>query len=213
MRLGFRPVPVDERVPMTLTTQDLTGTGADSLFNRCLESALDSDYLFSMKRTNEWNPKWSLVICQNPFCHSSPSDSRAVRLDGQIEIADYYTSQAAALDVLAGYIVFGLFGAAAVARDEEDTRVGSFQCRFQWQSEEAKGPLVVCVARATDVRNVSRQQTMNMAARDAASVLLFELAHELAARGIISLRESTYITGTEDGARALLPKLTGMTIE
>lgn len=172
----FVPVREQDRVPVLMIVRDVTGGASDSLLSACLENALDSQLLYAIRLEHHgWGSKhWVLTIGPNPFRAAFAGETPRVRGTVDLERIDYGPAESM-MDVLTGFAVLGLLG-AALSQSDPNTFAAAIQCRALFTEPASLGSVLARVANTADVRRISRVDQMARVCRDAANSLLLDLA-------------------------------------
>lgn len=205
--LRIRPLPSTERLPLRIDAEDLTGTGADSLFAAALHDCLLGDYIYVLhsKRPTQSNEGLELIVAQNPFRPTAPKEDPDVVARADIERADY-GSASVLEDASTGRAFFG-HGAEEIGISDVEC-VAILQLRFDPAKARVGESNIVHVARFGKIREISRRRLVDLATQDAVHVILMDLARSERAKGHLKMKEQVYPSLGEYDARDRLYKWT-----
>ncbi len=206
-----RPLPLANRLSLSTSVSDLTGTGADAGFRAAVEDLLQRDILYEIvlpqARTDPFMrkrlPDVVLRVGPNPFrpVPSGATPSLAVPVD--LERAQYEPYDVVA-DMLHDFVLLGTLG-YLLGRRADNVFVASIQYRCNLKSCGQDEPVLVSVAREGDVRTESRQILFTRLNRDAGMSYLFQLAEALADKELVEFPVQEFRARTVEKVMELLP--------
>jgi len=200
--------PVESKVPLSLSTEDMTGTGVDSVFLLAMENELAGDYVHSVREIQRGGP-WKLYVARNPFIYDSgggekttgaseapgghgdqlagvseaPGVPGAIRVYGVLHETFYAPFESVQL-ALDDYAVSGIAG-GAILEDRNDYIV-ALEYHF-FSDVRPKSPFIIQVAQHANAMTTTRREHEILASEKAAQELLVRLAEELVRNGSLDL--------------------------
>jgi hypothetical protein len=114
------------------------------------------------------------------------------------------------MDVLVGYELYGLIGAALENREEQNTFVAALQGRFRVEEGFRSPAILIRVAHKGDVYSTSRAELTERVCEDSARALLFSLVRELASLGHVQAELVDYVGAGEEEVQQKLNDIIGV---
>jgi hypothetical protein len=181
------PVPMQQRLPLSFSLSDLTGTHVDTILTVAMQRSLQLDYIYrvTMRRSTRSTESdvWELSLAPNPFrVASGAGEANLVKVHGDVERVEYGPERDLG-GLIAGFAFFGFAGAALAAHSQEDTYVVAVQARIAVQAAGEDIPILIRVAHQLDVKATGRRQAVAAASKEAQGLVLMEIARELDKRG------------------------------
>lgn len=196
------PVPQDRRIPISVATKDLTGTGVDAEFLSHLRANIEADFVVMAKDISRENPgfaeTWLLCRTANPLRLAGEGESPRLRVTAEVERAEYGPAPKND-DALIGYILFGIPGALMAAGGSQGVVLATVQYRFTVTGSCEDRSFVVLIGRAARVDDVSRAELMTRLGNDVRERLVFGLAETLQRCGLHQLKQE-WIQGSSEAA-------------
>ena len=177
------PFPNEERVYLLLSTEDQTGTHADSLFLTALEVALQSEYIYSGREYRGSGELSKFQIARNPFLAGKSTIRHTISAHGILERVNYgqhHSNQ----NAMESYFWFGIWP-EHLGIDTNDYILG-LQYRFRI-AEHSENDIIIKAANFADVRTTSRDEMERLASTEVAQEFLFQLAEILMEAKVLTL--------------------------
>lgn len=209
--MHLAPIPIADRVPLRIEITDRTGSGADSTLASAIMRRVADDHSWTIHCVDGsgWSTRacWLRVV-QNPFRLASPSDTSALHIRGDLEIASY-GPMVDTREMLSEFFFFGLLGAGLLANARDDVLVAALQYRSAADGPVTGDAALVRTAHRGDVQKVSRYELEQSVNEDASRSVLFNFIQAHAETGTVSIRQVQYTTDSERAAEYRLSQITG----